>query len=245
MVEYLDEYLQVQALPDSAGAFNGLQVDSPVPVARILAAVDASQASIDAAVERSADLLLVHHGLFWDGIPPVVGRQWKRLHALLSQNVAVYSAHIPLDCHPDVGNNAVLARTLRLQDLQPAGEYKGVPIGFIGTTDQSLPQFVEKVAKSVGSSPMVIQGGPERVSRVCVVTGGAGSLVNDVKAAGADTFVTGEGNHHSYFDATEGGVNLIYAGHYATETFGVKALAAHIEERFGIPWEFFDHPTGL
>jgi len=213
-------------------------------VSRILAAVDACQASIDAAVVAGANLLLVHHGLFWGGLQPVVGRHWARLRALIENGVAVYSVHIPLDCHPEVGNNAVLANALGLTNLERAGEYKGVSIGLVGSVDKTLADFVTQVELVVGKTH-VIPGGPERISRVGVVTGGAGSMTEAMRTAGADTFLTGEGNHHSFFDATEGGINLIYAGHYATETFGVKALAAHIERQFEIPWEFFDYPTGL
>jgi len=214
-------------------------------VSKVLAAVDASQASIDAAVSTGADLLLVHHGLFWDGGAPVVGRQWRRLKSLLDAGVAVYSAHIPLDCHPNVGNNAVLARGLGLTDLVPTGDFKGVAIGLMGSFDGRLSAFVTKVSEVTGAQPKVIPGGPETVSRVCVVTGGAGSMIDEVRRAGADTFLTGEGNHHSYFDATEGGLNVVYAGHYATETFGVRALAAHLQREFDLTWEFFDHPTGF
>ena len=245
MVSYLDKYLQVNDIPDYPGALNGLQVESKRPIAKILAAVDASQASIDAAASTGADLLLVHHGLFWGGVAPIVGRQWRRLKSLLDAGVGVYSSHIPLDCHPIVGNNAVLARTLGITDLVPTGDFKGISIGLLGSYQAPLSEFVAKVSAVTGTQPKVIAGGPESVSRVCVVTGGAGSMIDEVRRAGADTFLTGEGNHHSYFDATEGGLNVVYAGHYATETFGVKALAAHLQQEFDVAWEFFDHPTGL
>ncbi len=207
--------------------------------------MDASQASIDAAARTGAHLLLVHHGLFWGGGTPVVGRQWRRLKSLLDADVAVYSSHIPLDCHPDVGNNAVLARALGIMDSVPTGDFKGVAIGLLGAFDGTLSEFTSKVTEVTGTQPKVIAGGPEKVSRVCVVTGGAGSMIDEVRRAGADTFLTGEGNHHSYFDATEGGLNVVYAGHYATETFGVKALATHLQREFDVTWDFFDHPTGL
>ncbi len=207
--------------------------------------MDASQASIDAAATAGADLLLVHHGLFWGGGTPVVGRQWRRLKSLLDSGVAVYSSHIPLDCHPEVGNNAVLARALGITDPVPTGDFKGVAIGLLGSHTGTLSQFVAKVAEVTGTQPKVIAGGPGAVSRVCVVTGGGGSMIDEVRRAGADTFLTGEGNHHSYFDATEGGLNVVYAGHYATEVFGVKALATHLRQEFDVTWEFFDHPTGL
>lgn len=245
LTSYLDAYLKVAEVPDEAGALNGLQVQNGGTVTKVLAAVDACQASIDRAVEEEADLLVVHHGLFWGGPQPIVGRQWRRLVPLIREDVAVYSAHIPLDCHPEVGNNAVLARELGLRDTEPFGDYRGTLIGVAGRLDATRADLVERLGAILGASPQVIDGGPARVSRVGVITGGGGSMIGSAVRAGIDTFVTGEGAHHTYFDAVEGGINVIYGGHYATETFGVRALAAHIQDRFGLPWTFFDHPTGL
>jgi dinuclear metal center YbgI/SA1388 family protein len=159
--------------------------------------------------------------------------------------VAVYSAHLPLDCHYEVGNNAVLARTLGIENLEPFGEFKQFAIGFAGTVHLSLKEFVSRVHNAVGSEPRVLQGGPSEIRRVGVITGGGASMIEEAQRTGLDTFVTGEASHHTHFDAVEGGINVLLAGHYATETFGVRALAAHIAERFGLPWTFFDNPTGL
>ncbi len=190
-------------------------------------------------------MLLVHHGLFWGDPQPVTGRQWRRLGKLLAHDLAVYSAHLPLDCHPEVGNNIVLATKVGVRQPEAFGEYHGTPVGVMGDVSLSRDSFVELVTGVTGGEPQVIAAGPSEVKRVGVITGAAGSMIGEARAAGVDTFVTGEGGHHTYFDAEEGGINVIYAGHYATETFGVKALAQHIEQRFGIPWEFVDHPTGL
>lgn len=189
--------------------------------------------------------MLVHHGLFWGGASVVTGRQWRRLRALLTNGVAVYSAHLPLDCHAEVGNNAVLARALGLQDLEPFGIYKQVAIGVAGSIHLPLSEFVRRVKNTVGDEPRVLAGGPSETHRVGVITGGGASMIEDARRAGLDTFVTGEGSHHVHFDAIEGGINVLLAGHYATETFGVRALAQHINEHFGLPWEFHDNPTGL
>lgn len=245
IVGHLDRHLRVAEVPDEPGALNGLQVENSGSVTRVAAAVDACQATIDAAAAAEADLLIVHHGLFWGGPRAVVGPHWRRLRALISNDIGLYSAHIPLDCHPELGNNALLARALELSDTEPFGDYRGVPIGVAGSATLARSDLIQRLARLFGSRPHLIAGGPKRVARVGVITGGGGSMVQDARAAGIDTFVTGEGAHHTHFDAEEGGINVIYAGHYNTETFGVKALAAHLEERFGLPWDFLDHPTGL
>jgi dinuclear metal center YbgI/SA1388 family protein len=256
LVTYLDRYLRIAEVPDQPEALNGLQAESRSgSVTRIVAAVDATLATIQSVIEQRAaggpgkdcPLLLVHHGLFWDGNRPLTGRRYRRVRALLDGDVAVYSAHIPLDVHPEVGNNHVLARALGLSDLGPFDEYKGAPIGVQGALTEPVSRelFVRRVEEHVGASAKLIPGGPERCVRVGIITGGAGGRIRAAHQAGLDTFVTGEGAHHTYFDAMELGVNAIYAGHYATETVGVKALAQHLSARYGLPWEFHDHPTGL
>jgi len=196
-------------------------------------------------VESGADLLVVHHGLFWDTTPAVTGRHWRRLHALLTHGIAVYSAHLPLDCHPEIGNNVLMARALGLEHLEPFGMFKDVAIGFAGNLRLPLNEFVDRVRETVGAEPRVLSGGPPETKRIGVITGGGASLIRDAGQAGLDTFVTGEGSHHSHFDAVEGGINVLLAGHYATETFGVRSLAEHIGRRFDLPWSFHDNPTGL
>jgi dinuclear metal center YbgI/SA1388 family protein len=242
---YLDDYLGIADVHDSPQALNGLQVENTGKVTRVAVAVDVCRATIDHAVEMGADLMVVHHGLFWGGLQPLVAQHGHRVRTLIKHDIALYSAHLPLDLHPEVGNNAVLARELRLEDIERFGEYEGQTIGFSGTLVVSRNEFVGRIRAVLGVDPKVIATGPETVNRVGIVSGGAGKLIKQVAEAGLDTYVTGEGGHHTYFDAEETSVNLIYAGHYATETVGVKALAHHMEDRFGLPWEFIDHPTGL
>lgn len=247
LAAYLDQYLRIREVPDEPGAVNGLQVENESGlIGRIVAAVDASQATIDGAGSGPA-LILVHHGLFWDGNVAVTGRRYRRLAGLMRRDVALYAAHIPLDVHPDVGNNAVLAQALGLSELGPFDSYKGIAIGVRGqySTALSRQSLVERLDRLLNTSARVVPGGPELIRSVGVITGGAGSRVGAARDAGLDAFVTGEGAHHTYFDAMELGVNVIYAGHYATEQVGVKALAAHLSDRFGLPWEFHDHPTGM
>ena len=245
LASYLDGCLRVADVPDAPHAVNGLQVANAGTVSRVAAAVDLCEATVRMAAEQGADLLLVHHGLFWGGLQPLTGRAHRRVAGLIAQNIALYSAHLPLDLHPEVGNNAVLARQLGLSLRGEFGEEYGVRIGVWGEVEVTRHALERQLAALTGSAPRLLAFGPERVRRVGVVTGAAGSMIPQAAAAGLDTFVTGEGPHHTYFDAEELKVNVYYAGHYATETVGVKALAEHLHERFHLPWTFLDHPTGL
>lgn len=245
LVTYLDDYLSSGEIEDYPNALNGLQVESPAAVATVAAAVDATAASIDAAVGEGADLLLVHHGLFWGGNLPVTGRRYRRLRALLESDTALYSTHLPLDVHPEVGNNAVLARELGIGVRGRFGEYRGVEVGVWGDLSISRDALCARLDDLLGDRIKLIPGGPEKLERVGVLTGGGGGFVAAARGAGLDALVTGEGSHHTYFDAMEDGLNLYYGGHYATETWGVRALASHIAERFDLEWVFVDQPTGL
>jgi dinuclear metal center YbgI/SA1388 family protein len=256
LVEYLDEYLRIKDIPDQSNAVNGLQVENSGRVGGIVAAVDASQATIDgvvAALEtgQPPPLLLVHHGLLWDGNVPVTGRRYRRLAGLLDHDVPLYAAHIPLDVHPEVGNNAVLAERLGIRVEGWFGSYRGIEMGVWGpsppslSTRESLALELDRVLHTLRGSATLIPGGPERPSRIGIITGGAGDMIGAAREAGLDTFITGEGPHHTYFDAMEWGLNVIYAGHYATETLGVQAMASHLAEQFDLEWDFHDHPTGL
>lgn len=247
LVDYLDAYLRIADIADYPEALNGLQVENQGEVPMVVAAVDASQRTIDQVVAECepGTLLLVHHGLFWDGNRPVTGRRYQRLQALIEHDIAVYAAHLPLDMHPEVGNNAVLARLLGILDPVPFDEYRGAPMGAAGHLIMSRDALAARLTELLGDKVHVIAGGPETTTRVGIITGGAGGRIHQAVAAGLDTFITGEGAHHTTFDALEAGINVLYAGHYATETVGVRALAEHVAERFGVPWAFHDHPTGL
>ncbi len=245
LVRYLDGYLRVRDVPDDVEAMNGLQVENRGAVTRVVVAVDACEAVIAEAARSGADLLIVHHGLFWGPRVPVTGRAYRKVRTLVEAGIAVYSAHLPLDVHPEVGNNVVLARQLGIEPDGWWGEYKGAPIGVAGALAVSRGEIGHRLEQRLGIAPRLIAGGPERSARIGVITGAGGSMIRQAHAAGIDTFITGEGAHHTYFDAEELGLNVFYAGHYATETVGVKALAGHLAARFGLPWSFIDHPTGL
>ena len=244
LLEYLDRYLEVAEHPDYPVALNGLQVDGPAEVGRVCAAVDASEAAITRAVERGAQLLIVHHGLFWDGLRPVTGRRHRKLKLLIEGGVGLYSVHLPLDSHAEVGNCVLLARALGIDPRNRFGRYQGMELGWWGETEQSRSQLVDTARNALHGPVRVLESGPEQVRRVGVITGSGASFLEEAARLGLDTLVTGEGPHHAAIDAAELGVNVLYGGHYATETFGVRALAAHVSERFGLEQEFLDLPTG-
>lgn len=245
LAEYLDTFLRVAEIPDYPPALNGLQFENTGEVTRIAAAVDASEASIQRAAEEGCDLLLVHHGLFWDGNRPVTGRRYRRFKYAFEAELAIYSSHMPLDVHDEVGNNAVLAREIGLDVQGRFGDYKGTPVGVWGTLSISREALTARLDELLGTRVRLLAGGSETLERIGIITGGAGSMIDAAREAGLDAFITGEGAHHTYFDAIEGGINVYYGGHYATETWGVRALAEHLSDRFGIPWHFLDLPTGL
>jgi dinuclear metal center YbgI/SA1388 family protein len=246
LARYLDEFLRVAAIRDAREALNGLQVESRrSQVSRIAAAVDVNAATIAMAARAEADLLIVHHGLFWGGLRPLTGPSHRRIRALVEHDLALYAAHLPLDCHPEVGNNPVLARQLGVALGGEFGSYEGQAIGVWGELSLARDELRTRLNALLGAHTRVLAFGAERSMRVGIVTGAGGSAIVEAAAAGLDTLITGEAPHWAYFDAEEFGVNVFLAGHYATETVGVQALAAHLESRFGIPWVFLDHPTGL
>lgn len=248
VLQYVDEYLSVAGHPDYSTALNGLQVEGSRDVETVVTTVDASQASIEAAIALGADLMIVHHGLFWDGLTPVTGRSYRRLKLLMDAGVALYSCHLPLDAHAEVGNCALLGRALGLTLEGRVGAYKGVDLGWWGRLPEPIgaPELSTRVSDAVGGGPVhLIPGGPVEISTVGVVTGGGGSFVRDASRLGLDAFVTGEGSHHTHFDATEFGIHVLFGGHYATETFGVRALGDHLAERFSLDVHFVDQPTNL
>ena len=242
---YLDRTLRPDKWPDWEGAVNGLQVENRGRVHKIAAAVDGRLATVQRAAAEGADLLIVHHGLFWGTTVPWTGARYRLLLALLNRDLAVYSAHLPLDEHPRLGNNALLARAIGLRNLKPFFICKGRPIGLQTATRLHRHELARRIARAVGSPPRLLPGGPTLCRRVGLVTGGAGAEIRQAAAEGVDTFITGEGPHWTHALAAELGLNVFYGGHYATETFGVKALAKAVAQKFHLPWVFIDHPTGL
>jgi dinuclear metal center YbgI/SA1388 family protein len=246
LVSYLGEYLRVAEVPDYVNAHNGLQLANEGEVRKIGAAVDACLPVVREAVASGIDFLIVHHGMFWSGVQRIEGGVYEKLKVAMDGGLAIYSAHLPLDVHGEVGNNAVLSRLLGVGETEPFLEWKGIHLGLQGEVALSRTELRERLREALdGGEVHLCPGGPEEVRRVGVVTGGAGGEVAQAAAEGVDTLVTGEGPHWSYTAAEELGINVLYGGHYATETFGVKALAEHLAKREGLDWEFVDHPTGM
>lgn len=247
LVEQANGWLRISEIPDYPQALNGLQVENSGTVSAIAAAVDACLPVIREACQTGVKLLVVHHGLFWQGTQRIEGAMYDKLKLAMDHDLAIYSSHIPLDVHPELGNNACLMSALGLgEKALPFARWKGIDLGLRAEVSLSREELVAAVEAATGSPAHVCAGGPDRVSQIGVVTGGAGSQIYEMAATGIDTFITGEGPHWSFTSAEELGVNLIYGGHYATETFGVKALAERwCESNEGLTWSFIDHPTGL
>ena len=245
IVAHCDKILRTREIGDYDGAANGLQVQNRGAVTKIAAAVDASLSTIKLAIAARADLLIVHHGLFWNARQPWTGKNYELLRLLIENNLAVYSSHLPLDVHPKLGNNALLCRALGLGRLKPFFQSHGQTIGFKSQTRIPRLELAKRLERATGAKPRIIPGEGEICRCIGVVTGGAGGELKLAAEEGVDTFITGEGPHWTFGMAEELGLNVLYGGHYATETFGVKALAGHLAQKYDITFEFLDHPSGL
>ena len=253
---YLDAYLNIARVPDKSN--NGLQVQGPDEVTRVTFAVDACLASFKAALTQKAQLLIVHHGLFWGEPLQITGLHFERVKTLIDGGCGLYASHVPLDAHPEVGNNVELARLIGLTDVQPWGDYKGIKIGVIGNLPEPMPLAAlnELLEAAIGKGNRVQgatdgHGGPgapagvAHATRVAICSGFGVTLLDDAIAAGADTLLTGETSHQWFHPVEETNLNVIFGGHYNTETVGLKALARHLEAKFGLETRFIDLPTGL
>lgn len=245
LVAWLDEYLDVKAFKDAS--LNGLQVEGGDSVTKVAVGVDGSYNTIERAVDSGAQFLIVHHGLFWGAEQPVTKMLRGRLKLLLDNDLSLYACHLPLDAHQEVGNNWGLARQLGLTDLEGFVEVDGRPLGVKGRLPQprSLADLAEHIERHVGEQVLVHAGGPDPAATLGIVTGGAAGAVLDAADAGLDAFLTGEPKHDTFYYSYERGVSSLFAGHYMTETIGVKLLAAKLETTFGLETEFLLLPTGL
>jgi len=241
---YLDNLLDIAAIKDSSRAVNDLQVENTGEILKIGLAVDACRATIEMAIEKECNMMFVHHGLFWGGLMPLRGAHYEKVARLLGANIGLYSAHVPLDMHPVLGNNRALADLIGLEGLEPFGEYEGERIGFKGRVPrQAAKELGDRLAEGLGSPVRVI--GEGAVETVGIVSGGAGDMLGQAIGQKLDAYITGEGANHHFHEALEGGCVLMLAGHYATETGGVKAVGRHLREKFSIETEFLHFPTGL
>jgi dinuclear metal center YbgI/SA1388 family protein len=252
LVSELDDYfrsiLDIDELRGVDASLNGVQVgDLSAEVRHIAFAVDAALETLRRARDCGADMLFVHHGLFWGRDIPVTGAHYERLKILLESRIALYAAHLPLDKHIELGNNAQMAKALRLSDIQPFGEYKGVEIGVKGVLPE--PTTTRRVAETLFSSSEAALGvlpfGPEKSRTVSIVSGGAPSEVDQAISEGSDLFITGDASHTIYHRCLEAGINVIFGGHYQTETWGPRAMMERTAADTGVETTFIELPTGL
>lgn len=251
IVAHLDTLLATADTPDYGPALNGLQLANGGEVHGIAAAVDYSMAGVEGAIAAGANLLLLHHGMFWGGAQPIRGVAYERLRRLVAHDVAVYASHLPLDRHPTLGNNVLLARELGLVSSGEFARYKTISVGVRGESDVATADLVARAQALAGAFAGTVVATPHDAARrtrrwgICTGAGASSDSLQEATALGLDTLIVGEGPHHTGVEARELGIVVIYAGHYATETLGVRALARHAGEEFGVPWTFIDAPTGL
>jgi len=245
IVEYTNDYLRIDEIEDWPNALNGLQIENSGKVTKIGAAVDVSTRVLTEAAKKNADLLIVHHGLFWPGLQTVTGALRRQMKIAFENDIALYSAHLPLDVHSKVGNNAQLAAALGLKSTKRFLKEKGTSVGLKAKGAISRVVLIRKLKTVLGAAVKSFNFGPAEPRRIGIVTGAGGSEIYRVAEAKIDTLITGEAPHWAAVAAEELGMNLLLGGHYATETFGVKALAEELSGRFGLPWSFVDYPTGL
>ena len=251
LATYADQLLDSPSCPDYPNALNGLQIGSRKPVRAITAAVDFSTRTIEETVKARANLLLVHHGMFWSGLERHTGVAYQRLCTLIEHDIAVYSSHLPLDRHPSLGNNALLARQLGLEPTGSFARHADVFIGVSGSADVETSELAHRArdfARTCGGEIRTTTIAPERRTRrwaMCTGAGASAETLHEAMTMGVDTMIVGEGPHWTAVSAEEHGITIIYAGHYATETLGVRAFAQHLGEKFNLPWSFIDAPTGL
>lgn len=246
LVDYLDEYLGVGEIKDYGP--QGLQVETEnETINRIALAVDAGPAVIEAAAEWEADMLLVHHGVLWRSVERIAGPLGRRVRLFMKHGINLYAAHLPLDAHQEVGNNAVLAELMDVTVEEWWNMPTGVPIGVYGTVPPgtTLKAFVGRVEAALKTKARVLAYGPPEIRNVAIISGFGIDETAEAKAMGADTFLTGETSHANYWAASDYGMNIIFAGHYATETVGVQALGRHLAQKFEVEVKFFDFPTGM
>jgi len=251
IASYLDAVLGTETVPDYPGAFNGVQLGNEGPITRIAASVDVSRRVIDAVIREGANLLLVHHGMMWGGAQRITGGVYHRLRLLMTHGVAVYSSHLPLDAHPTFGNNVLLARAFGLEPAGGFARYRTIDVGMRGECDCETASLFSRAAAfarlrgGVARSTDIAPGRRTRRWGICTGAGASSETLLEAQMLEIDTLIVGEGPHHTAVAADDAGIAVIYAGHYATETLGVSALAEHLTSKFDIPSSFIAAPTGL
>lgn len=247
IVSFLDETLHVDTLKDYPNAFNGLQIENNGIVTRVAVAVDATRHTLEEAIALGADILIAHHGVFWGGLQPITGWRKKTIETALHGNLAVYAAHLPLDMHHKLGNNAVIARLLKLRNISPEIECFSQNIGIAGDFDGTLGELKIAYERILGScvSGVMSDSSDTPVGRIAICSGAAAGEIYKLHDKGYRTYLTGEKCHWAFGAAEDMGMNILFGGHYATETFGVQAVGRLLQEKFGLTYSFIHHPTGV
>jgi dinuclear metal center YbgI/SA1388 family protein len=251
VVRYLDDILETAAVPDYPNALNGLQLQNSGRITRVAACVDFSGKAAQAAIDAAADFMVVHHGMFWPGARPLTGPFYETIRKLLENDIAVYSTHLPLDRHPEFGNNVLLSEELGVVPSAEFASYKGKSIGVRGESDVATADLVARARAFAQTHSGNVVATPFEETRrtlrwaVCTGAGASAETLQEAAATGIDTLIVGEGPHWTAVEALELGITIIYAGHYATETLGVGAIAQHLAERYGLEWTMISAPTGL
>lgn len=238
IVAFCDKRLNLNAIPDFKGAENGIQFQNNGTVTKIGAAVDAGLVPFQKAVDANIDLLIVHHGMFWGPAFPITGIRYEKYKICMESNLAVYGAHLPLDAHKEIGNNALLAKQLGLKQLDWFLEFEGHPIGLVAEGGITRRELKARLQRTFPEGFKAIEKGSDSPEKIAILTGSGAGAVSELVAAGVDTLITGELKQNHFNEAEESELNLYTCGHYASETFGVCALAKEISEHFGLDWEF-------
>ena len=238
IVNYCDQRTKISVIKDFPGSYNGLQLENSGEVLKIGAAVDAGLVPFQKAISTGIDFIITHHGLFWTPPIPFINSAYQKVKLCIDHNLAVYGSHLPLDCHPEIGNNAILAQKLQLEPIASFLPYEGVDIGLITKNTQSRKDLSNRLESLFSKGINSMEFGTEKPSTIAILTGSGQSAVDKILDAGTDTLITGELKQHHFNLAQELKLNLYACGHYATETFGVDALALEVAEKFDLPYEF-------
>jgi dinuclear metal center YbgI/SA1388 family protein len=247
ITDHLKDLFSYSSFHDSS--VNGLQVEAGDKVSKIAVAVDFAESIVEKAIKEKANLLITHHGFLWGATEPLVDTASRKIGPLFRNNLSLVGIHIPLDAHEKFGNNFILARDiLGLKKLKSAIEFGGQTIGCMGENSKLSLNDMTKILKKVPGAlenPLALNFGPKIPKKVCVVTGAACDVIYQYEKEGFDTLITGEPRQFAYHFCKERNLNAIFAGHYATETFGVRAVGEHLSKKFKLPWVFIDEPTGI
>jgi len=240
VVVFCDTRVNKENIPDFPGAWNGLQIENMGEITKVGAAVDAGLVPFRMAIEKGVDLLICHHGLFWTPPTPITGSNYEKIKLCLDNNLAVYSSHLPLDCHPEIGNNALLASKLGLEPNSTFLPYQGTDIGLITTSSYDRNELVDRLTDLFPRGFQAMEFGIGKPEKIAILTGSGQSAVDQILPAGADTLITGELKQHHFNMAQELELNLYACGHYETEKFGVDSLAQEIAQQYKLDYEFIE-----